>query len=586
MQVEQEIIIKGFALCRGVAIGKPFFLSHDDFAILETRILPTHMEREIERYREALSRSKQDIKRLQKQLEMESAAEGILILEAQLEMLRDPLLTIEIEKEIKNNRKNVEFVFQQALLRYQEQFQEMNDTFFAERFQDLQDVSRRIFGYLHESGHLSLSDAPPHSIVCAQELTASDAASAHSDCVSAFLTEIGGATSHAAIVAKAKGIPYVTNVSLQNLKDHAFHQIIVDGRTGKVIFNPSKETLKEYEELRDRMQQEAKALERMAKWPAETFDGYSIRLSANLDMTHEIDLIHQWGANGIGLFRSEYIFISTNGIPSEEDQQRIYQRMIGRMKGLPVVIRTFDIGGDKAALYQSFCNERNPFLGCRATRYLLKEEEILKAQLRAILRASIDGNVSILFPMISTLSELRQAKQMLQKARQELNLFHPIRVGCMIEVPSAALIVDHFVKECDFLSIGTNDLIQYALAIDRSEQALNEYHEPADPSMIRLIKLIISEADKGRIPVSLCGEIGSDPRFTALLLGLGIQELSVPPRQLPLIKNAIRRTSIVDAVQLAERALSMTTAQEVLDLIVSDYQKNTSDDLFYTHSTS
>lgn len=581
MQVEQEVILKGRSVCRGIAIGKPFFLNRDDFTIFETRIPAAHMQREIERYRHALSRSKQDIKRLQKQLEMESAAEGIAILEAQLEMLQDPLLTTEIEKEIKKTKKNVEFIFQQAILKFQERFKAINDTFFAERFQDLQDLSRRIFSYLNESGNLSLNDVPPNSIVCAPELTASDAASAHSFCVSAFVTETGGATSHAAIVAKAKGIPYVTNVSLEVLKEQALHHIIVDGRTGKVILNPSKETIQEYELLQDRMQHQFKVLEQVTKWPAQTFDGYSIRLCANLDMTHEVDMIHELGGQGIGLFRSEYIFLPKNEIPSEEEQFKIYRNLIEKMKGLPVVIRTFDIGGDKPLVNSNLVNQSQTAISRRATRFLLKEQTLFKAQLRAILRASINENVSILFPMISTLSELREAKRMFQEAREELNLFHPIRIGCMIEVPSAAMIVDHFVKECDFLSIGTNDLVQYALAIDRSEHSIHEFYDPTDPSIIRLIKLVTMEANKAHIPVSICGEIASDPRFTALLLGLGIQELSVAARYLPIIKNAIRRTSIVNAVQLAEKALGMTTAQEIHDIIVSDYRKNFPDDLFY-----
>jgi phosphotransferase system enzyme I (PtsI) len=585
MQLVQEVIVKGCPICRGIAIGKPFFLNRDNFTIFEMCIPPAYTQREIERYRHALSRSKQDIKRLQKQLEMESAAEGILILEAQLEMLQDPLLTVEIEKEIRKNKKNVEFVFQQALLKYQERFQSLNDSFFAERFQDLQDLARRIFGYLHESGNLSLNDVPPNSIVCAQELTASDAASAHNFCVSAFITESGGATTHAAIVAKAKGIPYIANVNLQALKENAQHPMIVDGRTGKIILNPKPETLKEYERLKAKIQHQVKALEQVTKWPAQTFDGYSIRLCANLDMTHEIDLIHELGGQGVGLFRSEYIFLPKNEIPSEEDQFQVYRRLVEGMKGLPVVIRTFDLGGDKTSIYHSFANERNPFLGCRATRFLLKERELFKAQLRAILRASVHGNVSILFPMISTVLELREAKRMFEEVRQELQLFHPVRMGCMIEVPSAALIIDHFARECDFLSIGTNDLVQYALAVDRNDQTLSEFYEPTDPSVIRLIKLITLESNKAQIPVSICGEIASDPRFTALLLGLGIQELSVAPRYLPLIKNAIRRTSIVDAVHLAEKALEMTTAQEVLELLVNDYRKNVPDDLFYNHTS-
>jgi phosphotransferase system enzyme I (PtsI) len=298
-------------------------------------------------------------------------------------------------------------------------------------------------------------------------------------------------------------------------------------------------------------------------------------------MTHEIDMIHELGGQGIGLFRSEYIFLPKNEIPSEEEQFKIYSNLVGKMKGLPVVIRTFDIGGDKPILNSALIKDNQPLLNYRAIRFLLKEQVLFKAQLRAILRASVGENVSILFPMISTLSELREAKRMLQEVREELNLFHPVRIGCMIEIPSAAMIVDHFVKECDFLSIGTNDLVQYALAIDRSEHAIQEFYDPTDPSIIRLIKLVTSEANKAHIPVSVCGEIASDPRFTALLLGLGIQELSVAARYLPIIKNAIRRTSIVNAVQLAEKALDMTTAQEIHDIIVNDYRKSFPDDLFY-----
>lgn len=577
MQYEQEMIVQGRPICQGIAIGKPFFLNRNDFTIFESRIPAADMQQEIERYRHALSRSKQDIKRLQKQLEIESAAEGILILEAQLEMLQDPLLTTEIEKEIKKNKKNVEYIFQQAILKYQQRFKAIADAFFTERFQDLQDLSRRIFSYLNESSNLSLKDVPPNSIVCMQELTASDAASAQSFCVSAFVSEMGGGTSHAAIVAKAKGIPYVTHVNLDQLKEHVVNQMIVDGRNGKVILNPSTETVKEYELLQDRMRHQFKMLEQVTKWPAQTFDGYAIRLSANLDMAHEIDLIHELGGDGVGLFRSEYIFLPKNEIPSEEEQIVIYRCLIEGMQSLPVVIRTFDIGGDKS-LNHSSLNRDNSSFASRATRFLLKEEKVFKAQLRAILRASVNESVSILFPMISTLSELRDAKRMLHEVREELNLFHHIPIGCMIEVPSAAMVVDHFARECDFLSIGTNDLMQYALAIDRSELSLHECYEPTDPSIIRLIKLVTSEANKAHIPVSVCGEIASDPHFTALLLGLGIQELSVPARYLPIIKNTIRKTSIIHAVQLAEQALSMTTAQDIHHLITSDYRKNCSDD--------
>lgn len=582
MQVKaEELILKGSPICRGIAIGKAFFLNRDNFKIIET-IIPSHQtKREIIRYRQALQRSKQDIKRLQKQLEIESALEGILILESQLEMLHDPLMTTEIEKEIIESKKNVEFILQQALLHYQCRFQSLNDPFFIERFKDLQELTQRVLSYLYESGSYFLNDVPPHSVVCMQELTASDAASAHHHSVAAFITESDGATTHAAIVAKSKGIPYLTNINLNFLKEQQPAVLIVDGRCGDLIINPTYETLKHYENLKDQMTYQAKNLSQMAQWPSQTFDGYAMRLSANLDSLLEIDLIQEMGGQGIGLFRSEYIFLPKNEIPSEEEQYQVYQAIAIRMKNQPLIIRTFDLGGDKAALYHHFFHERSSFLGCRATRLLLKEKAVFKTQVRAILKASLKGNISILFPMISTVAELREAKQLVKEAREELNLWHPVRIGCMIEVPSAALIIDHFVKECDFLSIGTNDLVQYALVVDRSDHLLSEFYEPSDPSVIRLIKLITSEANKACIPVSVCGEIASDPRFTTLLLGLGIQELSVAPRYLPLIKNSIRHTSIVEAVELAEKALSLKTAQEILELLIENYRKQVPADVFY-----
>jgi phosphoenolpyruvate-protein phosphotransferase (PTS system enzyme I) len=298
-------------------------------------------------------------------------------------------------------------------------------------------------------------------------------------------------------------------------------------------------------------------------------------------MAGEIDLIHHVGAHGIGLFRSEYIFLPHNEIPSEEEQFKIYSSIVQKMNGLPTVIRTFDLGGDKTSSYYSFLSDKNSFLGCRATRFLLRQQDLFKTQLRAILRASLLGDVSILFPMISTISELREAKRMVAEVQQELNLTSRIRIGCMIEVPSAALIADHFARECDFLSIGTNDLIQYSMAVDRADQTIGEPYDTTDPSVIRLIKLITSEANRARIPVTVCGEMASDPRFIPLLLGLGVQELSVTPRYVPLIKHAIRNTSIVEAVNLAEKALHLKTAQEVLDLLSQEYQRIMPHDLLY-----
>lgn len=579
----EEIVMKGTPVSRGIAIGIPFFLNQDEVKIFESEVQPYEMEREIARYRTALSRSRQDIKRLQKLLESEAAVEGVLILDSQLEMLQDPLLTTEIESEIRTSNKNAEFIFQQAIEKFQKKFESLGDAFFNERFNDIKDISRRVLGYLHDSGSYSLNFLPPNSIVCAQELTAYEAAEATSVNVAAFITENGGSTSHAAIMAKSKGIPYITNINLQTIKKNADQSVVVDALTGEVFLNPTLETILKYENLKQEMNRQNSRLENLTQRPAETYDGYKIKLTANLEMTEEVELINKLGGAGIGLFRSEYIFLPKNEIPTEEEQYKIYLNVVEKMKESPVVIRTFDLGGDKRFPH-SLSVERNSFLNDRATRSLLIEKGIFKSQIRAILRANIYGNVSILFPMITTLSELQEVKNIVKEAQRELGQQNSIRVGCMIEVPSAALMVDSFIEECDFFSIGTNDLVQYTLASDRGDQAAREVYNTTDPSLVRLIKFVINHANRGSVPVCVCGEIASDPRFTPLLLGLGVQELSVTPRSLPIIKNAVRNLSIVEAVRIAEKALKLKTAREVFELLSQEYEKTAPHDLLY-HSS-
>jgi len=575
----EELVLKGVTICRGIAIGKPFFLERAEVSFDEISISQQDTQSEIERYRHAMDRSLKAIKALQNQLVMESSIDGVKILESQLEILRDPLLNEEIEKKILTENKNAEFVLQQTLEQIKVKFKAMSNTFFLERYQDLHDLSQRLMCHLVEEEIYQPNSVPPHSIICAEDLNAIDIASANPSFISAFITQNGGATSHAAIIAKSKGIPFITNIDMDILKSHARHEFIVDSRVGKVILNPKEKTLKLYEDLKKQMLFQVDDFQTKVKWPAETFDGFPIRLLANLELPTEIELVHQFGGQGVGLFRSEYLLAQKNTMPSEEEQYQTYCSLIQNMKGLPIVIRTFDIGGDKSSL-QHNSNLAN-FSNLCTTRSLLKEEALFKTQLRAILRASSLGEVRILFPMISTLSELKEAKRMFLEVSHELQLLHTVRIGCMIEVPSAALNIDHFVKECDFLSIGTNDLVQYSLAVDRRDHQPADFHVHADPSLIKLIKFITNHANKEHIPVTICGEIASDPRYVPLLLGLGIQELSVAPRYLPIIKNAIRSTSIIEAVELADKALMMSTAKEIMQLLIDDYQKNVPHDLLY-----
>ena len=583
----QEICLRGVPICRGIAIGTPFFFTLKEEEIPEVTIPRRNVDGEVSRYIRAVSLSKKDVKKLQKKLKGEKIAEGVAILDTYLQMMQDPLLTTEIEREIRNTRKNAEFVFQSFISQCQKKFQSF-DPFFRERFKDIQDVSKRVMGYLRESDRITIGDIPADSIVFSRELSASEAAEANVSSISAFVTAYGGATSHAAIVAKAKGIPYVTDVSYDRITpliDLAL-PVIIDGRTGNVIFNPDSETLDTYRKLQSQLELQLTELCESKSLEAQTIDGYDVRLSANIDMVDELDTFHKYGGHGVGLFRSEYIFLSNDTFPTEEDQFVLYQRIVKKMNGLPIVIRTFDFGGDKLILKQPMSIDGNPFLGCRAIRYLLKERDIFKAQIRAILRASAFGEVSLMFPMISALTELMEAKDIVKEAREELrkrgeHTADKIKIGSMIEVPSAVIIADLLAKECDFLSIGTNDLVQYSLAVDRRNHSTSGFYAATDPSVVRMIKQVVCEANHHGIPVTVCGEIAADPRFTPLLLGLGVHELSVAARYIPVIKQAVRNTSIVDATFLAEKVLSLTNARDILDVLTHEYQQTSPTDQFY-----
>lgn len=594
VKTKEEIRLQGAAICAGIAIGKPFFFTFIDDVVPNFSIAEREIDEEIARFRRSLRRSKNDVLRLQKQLEIEGALEGAAILDTHLQMMQDPALTSEIEEKIRSTRKNTEFIFQGVINSYEEKFNKISDKFFRERFKDIQDIYRRVMGHLKESVRVSLAEIPPNSIVFAYELAPSDTAEAKRQCVSAFVTELGGETSHAAIMAKAKGIPYVANVDFEVLESAKNATVIVDGRTGDIIINPEKETLDFYKQLQKRLSTHYKGLEEQGNLQAETIDGYLVSLSANVEMLHDLELLHAYGSSGVGLFRSEYLLLNEEtdafeaSFPSEESQYQAYAHIVKSMKGLPVVIRTFDIGGDKMREFQNLRNETNPFLGKRAIRFLLGEPQIFRSQIRAIIRASIFGHVKILFPMISGLPELREAKEFVLEVQKDLRregyeIPPSVELGCMIEVPSAAITCDLLAKECDFLSIGTNDLVQYSLAVDRGNEQMSYLYTPTHPSVIRLIKMVVHEANRNGIKVSVCGEIAANPSFTALLLGLGVRDLSVAPRYIPLVKNAIRNTSIVEASSLVEKVLSLPTASEIEELLSKESDNSDSREFFCAH---
>jgi phosphotransferase system enzyme I (PtsI) len=525
---------------------------------------------EIARYRQALSSSREDLKKLQADLAGEGSKEVASIIGTHIEMLDDPLMTTQMEIKIREMLKNTESVFHSVINDYEKRFNETNDSFFNERLSDFRDLSKRVLRNLCDSENISLDNIPPNSIVFAKELIPSDTASLQATRISAFVTQNGGGTSHAALIARAKGIPYVASIDMEIFQNAKGKCVIVDGLTGDIIVNPSHITLEKYERLRNRLTKQYQQLEMDKHLAAETLDGYPLSLFANVNTINDIDLVHHHGSHGIGLFRSEYLFMQDPALFFDEERQYlIYHQMLKRARGLPLTFRALDLGGDKCSdLFEEMAKEPNPVLGCRGIRFLLRRTDVFKPQLRAILRAGFGYDLRILFPLISDIHEFHEVKRIIEEVKKELtdrkvSLNNQPLLGCMLEVPSAVLIADALAQESDFLALGTNDLIQYTLGIDRSNPGMSDFYYPTHPGIIRMIKMTILEAKRFQKPVTICGEIASNPLFTPLLIGLGVQNFSCAPRFIPIIKRTVRHLSLLDCCDIAEHVLTLRTSAEI-----------------------
>ncbi len=567
----EEIYLKGAPVSEGIAIGIPIFLSYaDEDDIPDFPISTGEVEGEIARYRQAILSSREDLKKLQADLAGEGSKEVASIIGTHIEMLDDPLMTTHMEIKIREMLKNTESVFHSVINDYEKRFSETNDSFFNERLSDFRDLSKRVLRNLCDSENISLDNIPPNSIVFAKELIPSDTASLQATRISAFVTQSGGGTSHAALIARAKGIPYVASVNMEILQNAKGKCVIVDGLTGDIIVNPSNITLEKYERLRNRLTKQYQQLEKDKHLAAETLDGYPLTLYANVNTINDIDLVHHHGSRGIGLFRSEYLFMQDPALFFDEERQYlIYHQMLKRSRGLPLTFRALDLGGDKCSdLFEEMAKEPNPVLGCRGIRFLLRRTDIFKTQLRAIIRAGYGYDLRILFPLISDIHEFREVKRIIEEVKGELSLRalnfnnQPL-LGCMLEVPSAVLIADALAQESDFLALGTNDLIQYTLGIDRSNPGMSDFYYPTHPGIIRMIKMTILEAKRFQKPVTICGEIASNPLFTPLLIGLGVQNFSCAPRFIPIIKRTVRHLSLLDCCDIAEHVLTLRTSAEI-----------------------
>ena len=567
-----EIILKGIPAAPGIVVGQAYVFGREELNVEKSSITEDQVPLEISRFEDALIQTRQEIISLQKKIASEMGSEHGEVFDAHLLVLEDRMLIEEVISKVKKEKLAIDFIFSEVLKRYAGVFSKIEDEYLKERISDINDVGRRILRNLLGKKRKGLSDLEEEVIVVAHDLSPSDTATMHKNKVVGFVTDIGGKTSHTAIMAKSLEIPAVVGLEVGTEKIKNGDKVIVDGSSGFVIVFPDAETLKKYEVQEQKIKGLTENLIYIKDLPAVTPDGRHVSLAANIEFPEEIPSVLQHGADGVGLYRTEYFYMNRKDLPTEDEQFKAYKNLATVFGEKPVIVRTLDLGGDKFISHFDLPKEMSPFMGWRAIRFCLARPDIFKVQLRAILMASAYGNLKVMFPMISGVEELRQAKTVLQEAKEELKgrniRYNPdLEVGAMIEVPSAALTTDILSREVSFFSIGTNDLIQYALAVDRTNEKIAYLYEPTHPAVLRLIKNIIDAGHRSNIWVGLCGEMSGEPSLALLLLGFGLDEFSMPSASLLKIKNIIRNVKYELAKQISEEALTLSTGAEVESFI-------------------
>jgi phosphoenolpyruvate-protein phosphotransferase (PTS system enzyme I) len=571
--------LHGLGVSPGVAIGAAFVSDDGNVAVPEYRVAAEQVEAERQRFAAAVAASLRQLRKLKGKAAAlpDSAAEEVgYLLDAHIAMLTNSRLVRGVERRIEDERINAERAVQMEIAEIGESFAAMGDAYLAARGEDIRVVGARLIRNLTKTPYAALQHVPEGTVILAEELTPADTALMDPRRIAGFAAVLGGPEGHTAIMARALGLPAVLGVA--GLLGHidTGDAVVIDGTAGIVVINPKRETIQHYEAQQASLEREERQLSRLKRLPAVTRDDVEITLQANLELPRELDQALAAGATGLGLVRSEFLYMNREDLPDEDEQYEAYRGLVRGMDGRSVTIRTLDIGGDKLAapLADATAGEgANPALGLRAIRLSLKERRLLDVQLAAMLRAGVDGPVRILLPMISSVAEIRKVREAMGQVarrlkRRGVKLADPLPpLGVMIEIPGAALAADALAAEADFFAIGTNDLIQYTLAIDRGDEQVAHLYNPLHPAVLRLIQFAVEAALRARIPVSLCGEMAGDPRFTALLLGLGIRDLSMAPGKIGRVKQRIRALDIVAATRRARAIMDQLDDARIASLL-------------------
>ncbi len=573
-----ECIFEGIGVSAGIAVGSAYVREQGSVEVREYCVAPEYAPQELERFHDAVGRTRHQLEHLKtkvKELPAATAEEISYLLDAHLHMLMGSRLLRGVERRISEDQVNAEAAVQAEISEIGKSFAAMDDAYLAARMEDIREVGARLIRSLTKSRHRPFTALPKGSVLIAEELSPADTALLDPRHIAGFATVLGGAEGHTAIMARALNLPAVLGTPGLMTGITTGDMIVVDGRRGRVIVNPSPATLEEYGRLREAIRRTQRQLQRLRRLPSVTRDGVEIQLNANVELPRELEMVRQAGASGIGLFRSEFLFMNREDLPDEDEQYRALREVVEAMEGRPVTIRTLDVGCDKLAysLEKHLTPGVNPALGLRAIRLSLKLPKLLETQLAAILRANAHGPVRILLPMISTPGEVRQVREILHSVVRRLKRRH-VKIGedipplgAMIETPGAALSADALAEVADFFAIGTNDLTQYALAIDRGDEQVAHLYNPLHPAVLRLIQFSVEAGNRAGIGVSICGEIAGDARFTPLLLGLGARDLSMAPTNISRIKQRIRGIDLGAAARRARVIMEQSDSGRIATLL-------------------